>query len=101
MADKRTLRIEPVPATALVRVAWNGGGEVPDSLKGYYTSVKDAQRAIDIWATNQSRPEVLVIPKDPRDDLDPKTLVVKDVEKELNPDPAFKRGPGRPSTKKD
>jgi hypothetical protein len=75
--DKRTLRIEPVPATALVRVAWNGGGELPQALKGYYTSVKDAQRAIDVWSTNQSRPEVIVVPKDPRDDMDPKKLVVK------------------------
>lgn len=75
--DKRTLRIEPVPATALVRVAWNGGGELPKALKGYYTSVKDAQRAIDVWSTNQSRPEVIVVPKDARDDMDPKKLVVK------------------------
>lgn len=84
--EKRTLRIEPVPATALVRIAWNGGGEVPAAISGYYTSTKDAQRAIDIWSTNQGRPEVVVVEKDSRDDKDPKKLVVKTEDIEPKPD---------------
>lgn len=34
MSEQRSLRIEQVPASTLVRIAWNGGGELPEELKG-------------------------------------------------------------------
>lgn len=46
MAEKRTIRIEPAPGTACVQFAWNGGGELPDALKGMYTSPAAAKRAL-------------------------------------------------------
>ena len=55
----RSLRIEKVPATTLVCIKWNGGGEVPAVLSGTYTSVSLAQKAIDIWkATNDRDVEI-------------------------------------------
>jgi len=45
----KTFRIEPVPNSALVRIAFEGGGEVPDELKGAFTTPKIAQDAIRIW----------------------------------------------------
>lgn len=54
----RSLRIEKVPATTLVCVKWNGGGEVPAPLSGTYTSHAAARQAIDIWKSMNSREEV-------------------------------------------
>lgn len=52
----KSLRIEPVPASTLVRIAWTGGGEVPDELKGAYTSRTHADLAIKAWqAANPER----------------------------------------------
>lgn len=54
----RSLRIEKVPATTLVRVVWNGGGEVPAVLSGTYTSPLAAKRAIEVWKAQSGRTEV-------------------------------------------
>lgn len=54
----RSLRIEKVPATTLVRVVWNGGGEVPGVLSGTYTSHAAAKLAIDVWKAASGREEV-------------------------------------------
>lgn len=45
MSDKEYI-IKNVPQTALYRIALTGGGEVPDTLKGKYTSPTNAHRAI-------------------------------------------------------
>lgn len=55
MTNARSLRIEKVPATTLVRIAWNGGGEVPDELKGHYTSPLAAKQAIAVWTSKAER----------------------------------------------
>ena len=61
----RSLRIEKVPSTTLVCIKWNGGGEVPATLSGTYTSVALAQKAIDIWkATNDRDVEIESPPVD-------------------------------------
>lgn len=54
----RSLRIEKVPATTLVRIAWNGGGEVPNALSGTYTSHASAKLAIAVWKAAAGRDEV-------------------------------------------
>lgn len=51
----KNLRIESDPGSALVRIAFEGGGEVPDMLKGLYTSPADAQRAIEVWKASGGR----------------------------------------------
>lgn len=58
----KNLRIEPVPASALVQIAWEGGGELPEDLKGAYMTPADAKRAIEVWkASHPDRnPEVIV-----------------------------------------
>ncbi len=53
--EKRTLRGEHVPACALYRIAWNGGGELPDVLKSMYTSPAQAERAIEVWMLQNHR----------------------------------------------
>lgn len=58
MSDKRSLRIEKVPATTMVCIKWNGGGEVPDQLKGSYTSVALARQAINVWKLQGGREDV-------------------------------------------
>lgn len=57
MANK-TLRIEPVPASTMVRIAWNGGGQLPPELEGSWTNTKMAQQAITAWATKNERGEM-------------------------------------------
>lgn len=54
----RSLRIEKVPATTLVRIVWNGGGEVPAVLSGNYTSALQARFAIESWKAAAGREEV-------------------------------------------
>ena len=58
----KNFRIEPAPASALVQIAWEGGGELPDDLKGSFMTPADAKRAIEVWkAKNPDRdPEVIV-----------------------------------------
>lgn len=51
----RSLRIEKVPATTLVCIKWNGGGELPAELSGTYTSMAAARTAIAVWSGNEGR----------------------------------------------
>lgn len=55
MSEARSLRIEKVPATPLVRVVWNGGGEVPAELSGCYTSHAAAKQAIAEYSAKVGR----------------------------------------------
>lgn len=55
MSEQRSLRIEQVPATTLVRIAWNGGGELPEELKGHYTTPAEAKKAIQNWEAKSKR----------------------------------------------
>lgn len=57
---KRALKIEKFPASTLVRIAWEGGGELPDRLKSLYTTPRDAQMAIDAWMASENREVELV-----------------------------------------
>lgn len=68
MSDKRSLRIEKVPASTLVKIAWNGGGEVPAELSGTYTSYHSANMAIEVWKSNNKREEVEIDSPDPDED---------------------------------
>ena len=54
----RSLRIEKVPASTLLCIKWNGGGEVPAELSGYFTSQSAAKLAIEVWKQKNNRVEV-------------------------------------------
>lgn len=57
----RSLRIERDEIHGvLLKVAWNGGGEVPDELKGHYTTPAAAQAAIEVWLAKNPEREVKV-----------------------------------------
>lgn len=58
MTEPRSLRIEKVPASTLVCIKWNGGGEVPAALSGNYTSRTAAQRDIELWKLMNGREDV-------------------------------------------
>lgn len=59
----KELRVEKVESSTLVRIAWAGGGEVPDALKGSFTSRTEAERAIERWkSANPSKEDVVVQP---------------------------------------
>lgn len=45
----KALRVVPVPASSLVTIEFEGGGEVPDALKGNFTSVATARARIREW----------------------------------------------------
>lgn len=62
----KSLRIEPVPESSLVRIAWEGGGSVPTELEGMWTNATVAQERITAWrAANPDRdvPEARVVPR--------------------------------------
>lgn len=63
----KQLRIEKVEASTLVRIAWTGGGEVPDALKGGYTNRTEAQAAINRWLAANPNKEVEVAPPERED----------------------------------
>ena len=46
--DKR-LQIVPVPNSGLFQIKYTGGGETPTPLKGNYTSMQNAEKAIARW----------------------------------------------------
>lgn len=56
----KSLKIEPYPNSGLVKVAYEGGGEVPDQLKGAFTSPAAAKAAIEVWKANENKAEVEV-----------------------------------------
>lgn len=57
----RSLRIERDQVHGvLLQIVWNGGGEVPQDLKGHYTTPADAQKAIDVWLSKNPDREVKV-----------------------------------------
>jgi hypothetical protein len=59
MTEKRSLRVEKVPASTMLKIAWNGGGEVPPGLQGHFTSHFEAKAAIANWlAANGKEVEV-------------------------------------------
>jgi len=41
------------PNTSLYQVYFSEGGILPTSLKGLFTSAKDAQKAVDLWESNK------------------------------------------------
>ena len=58
----KQLRIEKVEASTLVKIAYTGGGEVPDALKGSYTNRTEAELAIARWLAANPDKEVVVQP---------------------------------------
>lgn len=48
MADSKSLYPEK-NARGYYQVKWTGGGELPDDLKGMYTSLQDATTAIAVF----------------------------------------------------
>lgn len=70
----KSIRIEAVPSSTLVKFAWNGGGELPAELSGTYTNTAAAMQAFRAWIANQKDREVNLEQKEE----------------------APKRGPGRP-----
>lgn len=60
MTNSKSLRIEKVPASTLLCIKWNGGGEVPAVLSGTYTSYYAANQAIKAWLAEQGDREVEV-----------------------------------------
>ena len=67
MSEQRSLRIEQAPASSLVRIVWNGGGEVPAALQGTYTTPTAAKQAIAVWEAQNKR-SVEVVVKRPDED---------------------------------
>lgn len=63
----KQLRIEKVEATTLVKIAYTGGGEVPDALKGAYTNRAEAELAIKRWKAANPDKEVVVQPPERED----------------------------------
>lgn len=63
---KRELIIVATPASTLLHVEWDGGGEVPDMLKGQFTSPMEAQNAIARYLDSKDRAqqEVVLMKKD-------------------------------------
>lgn len=63
----KSLRVVPVPASSLVKIEFEGGGEVPDELKGTFTSTQTANARIKEWlARNPHRnPDVEQPPRGP------------------------------------
>lgn len=66
MSKQRQLIILPLPASTMVRIAWDGGGELPDALKGSYTNHSEARSAIMSWMASSGRveEEVALMKKD-------------------------------------
>jgi hypothetical protein len=58
----KRLRVEQVPGNTLLRFAYEGGGEVPDDLKGQYTSYAEAKRKLAVWESQN--PERNVSPQE-------------------------------------
>lgn len=50
--EKRSLRLEKVPNSTLCRFAWNGGGELPESLQSHFTSPATAYQILAAYNTN-------------------------------------------------
>ena len=61
------LRIEKIEASTLVKIAYTGGGEVPDALKGAYTNRTEAELAISRWLAANPDKEVVVQPPERED----------------------------------
>lgn len=74
----KNLVIEKVPQSTLCRIKWEGGGELPEQLKGEFTNSAVAKVFIASWLSQNPDREVEV----------------------LVPDQEQKRGPGRPPGKK-
>lgn len=55
MTNSKSLRIEKVPASTLLCIKWNGGGEIPAVLSGTYTSYQTAKQAINAWMADNDR----------------------------------------------
>lgn len=75
--SNKILRIEPIEATTMVRIAYTGGGEVPDALKGAFTNATIAKQFIDSWlAANPERAQeqVEVVKRDERPANKPKNM---------------------------
>lgn len=82
MTEKRSLKIEKVPATTLVCIKWNGGGEVPAMLTGNYTSPAAAKQAIRVWESLNER-EVEV--EEPILDEDKARTIKRNPRKDIQP----------------
>lgn len=61
----------------LLRLQFKEGGQLPESLSGFYNNIADAQRAIDDWTEGYTRNKIY--PKAPKNDI-PQRSVVKDGE---------------------
>ncbi len=45
----KILEVEGLPNSALVRIKWSNGGELPSELQGSFTSVATAKARIAEW----------------------------------------------------
>jgi hypothetical protein len=52
---RKRLLVRPTGRYATFEAHYEGGGEVPESLLGDYTSVDSAQRAIDLYLAQRKR----------------------------------------------
>lgn len=49
----KSLVIEPIPGTTMVQIKFEGGGELPEALKGAWTNRSLAHKAIDVWRSDK------------------------------------------------
>jgi len=60
MALKKNLLIRSIPASTMVEIYWEGGGELPSALKGAFTNIKTAKQAIATFLDSTDREEQLL-----------------------------------------
>jgi len=58
--NTKALKVMPNKKGAHFVIGWERGGEVPLALSGLYTSVGDAQSAIDVYVGSKSKPKGFV-----------------------------------------
>lgn len=73
----KKLRIEPVEGTTMVRIAYEGGGEVPDALKGSFTNATIAKQFIASHLAahpEKAQEDVEIVKRDERPAQKPKSM---------------------------
>lgn len=63
MAEVKNMKIYNVPGTPHYGLMFEGGGVMPEELKGMYTSELQAKKAFDTYMTKKNRPDATVFSK--------------------------------------
>ena len=55
-AGKKELRVRKAPLGSMLEFHYEGGGEVPDMLKGFYTDLFSTEVALKLWESSKTPP---------------------------------------------